>query len=149
MPLRILSKDAQDILLRHRWRGNVRELENTMHRAVLLASGDEIDSEAIQVSGVKTVASPISDKHSASDGSGTNLFEKEESDHVNTLLVGRTVADVEKDLILGTLSHCLGNRTQAAHILGISIRTLRNKLHQYNQENPGTASEIAAYQATG
>jgi two-component system, response regulator FlrC len=51
-----------------------------------------------------------------------------------TPLVGRTVADVERDLILETLQHCLGNRTHAANILGISIRTLRNKLQQYRQE---------------
>ena len=51
-----------------------------------------------------------------------------------TQLVGRTVADVERDLILDTLQHCLGNRTHAANILGISIRTLRNKLKQYSQE---------------
>ena len=48
-------------------------------------------------------------------------------------LVGRTVADVERDLILDTLDHCLGNRTHAANILGISIRTLRNKLREYSQ----------------
>ena len=47
-------------------------------------------------------------------------------------LVGRTVADVERDLILETLKHCLGNRTHAANILGISIRTLRNKLNEYS-----------------
>jgi DNA-binding NtrC family response regulator len=41
------------------------------------------------------------------------------------------VADVERDLILETLKHCLGNRTHAANILGISIRTLRNKLNEY------------------
>ena len=46
-------------------------------------------------------------------------------------LVGRTVADVERELILETLKHCGGNRTHAANILGISIRTLRNKLHEY------------------
>ena len=46
-------------------------------------------------------------------------------------LVGRTVAEVERDLILETLRHCLGNRTHAANILGISIRTLRNKLNEY------------------
>ena len=49
-------------------------------------------------------------------------------------LVGRTVADVERDLIIDTLRHCLGNRTHAANILGISIRTLRNKLKQYSEE---------------
>jgi two-component system response regulator FlrC len=46
-------------------------------------------------------------------------------------LVGRTLAEVERDLILETLKHCLGNRTHAAKILGISIRTLRNKLIEY------------------
>ena len=49
-------------------------------------------------------------------------------------LVGRTVADVERHLIIDTLSHCLGNRTHAANILGISIRTLRNKVKQYTDE---------------
>ena len=52
---------------------------------------------------------------------------------VTRSLVGRTVADVERDLILDTLDHCLGNRTHAANILGISIRTLRNKLREYTQ----------------
>lgn len=50
---------------------------------------------------------------------------------VTPALVGRTVADVERDLILETLKHCLGNRTHAANVLGISIRTLRNKLTEY------------------
>ena len=48
-------------------------------------------------------------------------------------LVGRTIADVERHLILDTLAFCLGNRTHAARILGISIRTLRNKLNEYMQ----------------
>ena len=49
----------------------------------------------------------------------------------HSVLVGRTVADVERELILETLRHCHGNRTHAANILGISIRTLRNKLNEY------------------
>ena len=53
-------------------------------------------------------------------------------------LVGRTVEEVEKELIIDTLDHCLGNRTQAAQVLGISIRTLRNKLKQYGEEPTGT-----------
>ena len=53
------------------------------------------------------------------------------AEQVTRNLVGRTVADVERDLILETLKHCLGNRTHAANILGISIRTLRNKLNEY------------------
>jgi two-component system response regulator FlrC len=59
------------------------------------------------------------------------------------------VADVERDLILDTLQHCLGNRTHAANILGISIRTLRNKLKLYSQEGltipmPGEAEPSSA-----
>ena len=46
-------------------------------------------------------------------------------------LVGRTIEAVEQEMILDTLKHCYGNRTHAAQILGISIRTLRNKLHEY------------------
>ncbi len=49
------------------------------------------------------------------------------------ILVGHTIADVERHLILDTLTYCLGNRTHAARILGISIRTLRNKLNEYMQ----------------
>jgi DNA-binding NtrC family response regulator len=57
------------------------------------------------------------------------LVDRDES--IANRIVGRTVADVERDLILETLKHCLGNRTRAANILGISLRTLRNKLAVY------------------
>jgi two-component system response regulator FlrC len=53
------------------------------------------------------------------------------AEQVTHNLVGRTVAEVERALILATLKHCLGNRTHTANILGISIRTLRNKLNEY------------------
>lgn len=55
----------------------------------------------------------------------------EESDRFAIPMIGRTVADVERALILGTLWHAFGNRTHAANVLGISIRTLRNKLNEY------------------
>jgi two-component system response regulator FlrC len=63
-------------------------------------------------------------------------------------LVGRTVAEVERELILDTLDHTWGNRTHAANILGISIRTLRNKLNQYSDEgmtvpDPGERRSVA------
>ncbi len=48
-------------------------------------------------------------------------------------LVGRTIAEMERHLILDTLASCFGNRTHAARILGISIRTLRNKLNEYGE----------------
>ncbi|MBL8628079.1 MAG: sigma-54-dependent Fis family transcriptional regulator [Rhodospirillaceae bacterium] len=124
MPLRPVTSDAIAALRAHRWPGNVRELENTMHRAVLLANGNEINTEAILIEGHMT-------GDAAAGGS----------------MVGRTVADVERDLIIDTLKHTLGNRTHAAKILGISIRTLRNKLNTYVQEGlsvpPPGAGEAA------
>jgi DNA-binding NtrC family response regulator len=64
-------------------------------------------------------------------GSGAVAHAAITAEQVTRNLVGRTVAEVERDLILETLKHCLGNRTHAANILGISIRTLRNKLNEY------------------
>jgi two-component system response regulator FlrC len=122
LPLRPLSAEARRALVVNRWPGNVRELENTMHRAVLLAPGPEIGAEAILApDGARLDADqPAAVAHAALA-----------AEQVTRALVGRTVADVERDLILETLRHCLGNRTHAANILGISIRTLRNKLNEY------------------
>ena len=64
-------------------------------------------------------------------GSGAVAHTARAAEQVTGGLVGRTVADVERELILETLKHCLGNRTHAADVLGISIRTLRNKLNEY------------------
>jgi two-component system response regulator FlrC len=125
VPMRPLSADAKQRLTANRWPGNVRELENTMHRAVLLASGDEIGADAIlSPDGTQIDPSkPPAVAHAALA-----------AEAVTRALVGRTVADVERDLILETLKHCLGNRTHTANILGISIRTLRNKLNEYTSD---------------
>jgi len=122
LPPRPLSADARRQLVVNRWPGNVRELENTIHRAVLLASGPEIGPEAMLApdGGKLEARQPHAVAHAALA-----------AEQVTRALVGRTVADVERDLILETLKHCLGNRTHAANILGISIRTLRNKLNEY------------------
>ncbi len=125
-PYRPIAPATERILLSYTWRGNVRELENTMHRAVLLASGAEIMPDAIRlpdgthVGNTGTLPGPVK-------------AAVETAQAATRSLVGRTVADVERDLILDTLDHCLGNRTHAANILGISIRTLRNKLREYGQ----------------
>jgi DNA-binding NtrC family response regulator len=121
---RPISAAARDHLLTRPWPGNVRELENTMHRAVLLASGPEIGPEAIRMPD-GSAWRPGAD--SAASRAALAAREAQSA-------VGRTVAEVEQELILDTLDHCLGNRTHAANILGISIRTLRNKLRQYMDE---------------
>lgn len=111
LPMKDLSSDAEKALLNYDWPGNVRELENTMHRAVLMSTGDDIEVEAIML--------PQSHKEEAEGAAPA---------------VGQTVAGMERKLIIDTLKHTLGNRTTAANILGISIRTLRNKLKQYQDE---------------
>ncbi len=123
-PARRLSKEALAQVLAHSWPGNVRELENAMHRAILLANGEEIGVDAIRAPDGAPVGR-------ARDATGAAI---EAAQAAARDLVGRTVAEVEQDLIMETLSHCLGNRTHAANILGISIRTLRNKLKLYSDE---------------
>src|SRR5581483_4408643 len=124
---RAIGQVTEKLLLTHPWRGNVRELENTIHRAVLLASGTEIGPEAIRLPDGTQVgaAAPVAAGNLSVQNAVTSAT------MATRTLVGRTVADVERDLILDTLDHCLGNRTHAANILGISIRTLRNKLREY------------------
>ncbi|HJR56913.1 MAG TPA: sigma-54 dependent transcriptional regulator [Rhizomicrobium sp.] len=129
VPYRQIASQTERLLLGHYWKGNVRELENTIHRAVLLASGAEIGPEAIRLpdgTQVGNAAPAALSQDSSVQGAVASATAATRG------LVGRTVSDVERDLILDTLDHCLGNRTHAANILGISIRTLRNKLREYS-----------------
>ncbi len=141
LPAKALSAEAKSFLARHHWAGNVRELENTMHRAVLLATANEIDVNAIR----------LPDGSRLEDASLGGVVQKAAAaaDAVSRGFVGKTVAEVEQDLILQTLDHCLGNRTHAANILGISIRTLRNKLKEYGEQGipVPTPGEVRAYTA--
>jgi two-component system response regulator FlrC len=83
------------------------------------------------MTGVDGILSPDGARLDRARASSTIAHAAMASEQVTRNLVGRTVAEVERDLILETLKHCLGNRTNAANILGISIRTLRNKLNEY------------------
>ena len=111
------DNDAMQCLLRWPWPGNIRELENTIQRAALISTGPVIHREDLLLEEEGNVAN-VSD---ASD------------------LVGRTVKEVEKTLIEQTLAHVHFNRTHAARLLGISIRTLRNKLNEFKSETPAMA----------
>jgi DNA-binding NtrC family response regulator len=125
VPERPLSAIARQRLLSHRWPGNVRELENAMHRAVLLSTGPEIEEFAIRL--------PDGQPMTAAPDAQTARTASMAAEATSRGFVGQTVAVVEQQLIIETLSHCLGNRTHAANILGISIRTLRNKLKEYTE----------------
>lgn len=128
VPERALSPATLEALRLAPWRGNVRELENTMHRAVLLAMGSQIELADVRLPDGSALTEAIG------RGAGATAEAPAGEAGASPNLVGRTVADVERDLIIDTLKHCLGNRTHAATILGISIRTLRNKLKQYSDE---------------
>jgi len=124
--VRPLSEDAKRRLALHRWPGNVRELENAIHRAVLLSSGPEVDGAAIRLPDGQPLSAPDAGARAAQAA-------YQAAETATRAFVGQTVAAMEQQLILDTLSHCLGNRTHAATILGISIRTLRNKLKEYSE----------------
>lgn len=136
VPTRKLSAEAEAKLRGYHWPGNVRELENIMHRAVLMAQGNVIDENAILLP-VKVTPQPAPVPALAAAPAAVSPQPAQtvsaKPAKMNAM-VGRTVEEVEKELILDTLDYCLGNRTQAAQILGISIRTLRNKLNQYADE---------------
>ena len=105
-----LSEKAKAKLMAWDWPGNIRELQNVMERSALLSSESQLTDDLIQIEGFQKRAKPD--------------FE-----------VGMTVSEAEKLLIMKTLEHTSQNRTKAAHILGISIRTLRNKLNEYRKES--------------
>jgi DNA-binding NtrC family response regulator len=117
------SDDALKGLLSHNWPGNVRELQNVVERAVILTSENGV-IEPIHLGITKTLMATGPESVSPSNGAQPVPAAPEN----NNL----SLAEIEKRHILATLDHCKGNRTHAAKLLGVSIRTLRNKLHEYN-----------------
>jgi len=104
-----LGREALAALEKHSWPGNVRELENCMHRAFLMHTGNMLDVADLAL-----------------------LPSTQKNQHSTEISAGMSIRDMERVLIKQTLDHVKGNRTEAAKLLGISIRTLRNKLHEYN-----------------
>lgn len=112
----VLSQAAIERLKQHSWRGNVRELENCMQRAVILAVGDEVDEAAI-VLGDPLGGSPEAGADAASEKA-----------------LGGDLKARERELILDALRAVDGNRKKACERLGISARTLRYKLAKFREE---------------
>jgi two-component system response regulator FlrC len=118
-----ISDEAMVKLKQWAWPGNVRELENVIERTVLLANAPVLLPEHIQIAGFRPLSPAV------------------------RFGPGMTIEEAERELILSTLEHTRQNRTQAARMLGISIRTLRNKLHEYNVRNPNIAPQSASESA--
>jgi len=113
-----LTNNALSLLRRHPFPGNVRELENIIHRAVLLADSDMIEPNDLLIDGVE----PIDDLLDLKDEKGSGIEPS-------------SLKEMEQKMIFKTLGKTEGNRTHAAKILGISVRTLRNKLNEYKEKN--------------
>ncbi len=109
-----VDEGALELLRRHRWPGNVRELRNVMERAVIVCPGDLIRAEHLPAPLGSAPAAPPSAEGGA------------------LLPIGTSLEEAERQLILRTLAHTGNNKTRAAEILGISLKTLHNKLNKYN-----------------
>lgn len=112
-PIKMLSFDAKRKLLDYHWPGNIRELANVIERTVVMHTSEMIEAHQLYID----LACPVIAK-----------------EPISTLPVGITLAELEKRMILETLSREKNNRTRTAHVLGITVRTLRNKLHSYKMK---------------
>ena len=132
-----VSPETMAILRDYRWRGNVRELENVVERALLLCDGKEIKPHNLLMHSQMGKQSINQDLARATTSHPTSEGAEEIPESKDSALgieVGMSMKEAEKKLIFETLRETGGNRTKAAKILGISIRTLRNKLNEYRAE---------------
>ena len=107
-----LTEEATQVLMSMPWKGNVRELENIIERAILMCKGDFIDTKDLFM----------------------NEKNKEPQETKYTFLPAVSLKEMEEKVIFHALDQTNGNRTHAADMLGISVRTLRNKLNEYREK---------------
>jgi DNA-binding NtrC family response regulator len=113
-PARFLSSAALSALQFHAWPGNVRELRNVIERAVIICSGEEIERHHF-------APYPIDQR------------ERLRNEDTITFPVGTPIEEVERQMIVRTLKKTKNNKTRAAELLGISLKTLHNKLNLYRE----------------
>jgi DNA-binding NtrC family response regulator len=119
-----IAEEALEALMQYDWPGNIRELENYTERAVVVSRGP--------ILGIADYPQRLSASPQDRGDGGMH--------------VGMTVHEVERRLIMKTLKSCKGNRTEAATLLGVSTRTLRNKLHEYGEMNAFKESATPAFE---
>jgi len=123
-----ISPPVLEALERHDWPGNVRELRNVLERAVILAGEGAIERKHLPAFLQKGAGAAAA---AAAGETGTAALSVTEDDGSVRFSVGTTVEEAEKGLILRTLEHTHNNKTRAAEILGIILKTLHNKLKEY------------------
>ena len=134
-----VSPEVMEALQSHRWPGNVRELRNVLERAVILAGEGTIEAKHLPPflqnrPAAVPGAAPESDMQAATPSAGP------EDPEAVKFRIGTTVEEAEKGLILRTLEHTRNNKTRAAEILGISLKTLHNKLKEYTGKEVGAGA---------
>jgi DNA-binding NtrC family response regulator len=125
-----VSDEVLDRFLAYSWPGNVREMRNTLERAVIVCSGPLVESQHLPPnfgSGIPAHSLDVDDAKSVRLG------------------VGTTVGEAERQLILKTLESTNNNKTRAAEILGISLKTLHNKLKEYAMQSMGAEAAGGSY----
>lgn len=138
-PVKPLSEKALEALQSYEWFGNVRELEHTIERAVVLSKSNTISSGDLFLHGItvesfaepRQIEEPVVKEELVLENSSPEKNAEVSAKPQDSSNVGRTIADMEQELILNTLKEVGGNRTKASEILGVTVRTLRNKLNEY------------------
>jgi DNA-binding NtrC family response regulator len=123
-----ISSEVKQAFQEHNWPGNVRELRNVLERAVILAGEGTIEMNHLP---------PFLQPRASAAAVTASLSEDRTAIR---LLIGTTVEEAEKGLIVRTLEHTRNNKTRAAEILGISLKTLHNKLKEYGAKELGTVT---------
>ncbi|MBF0414538.1 MAG: sigma-54-dependent Fis family transcriptional regulator [Magnetococcales bacterium] len=123
------SASALAAMENYSWPGNIRELENVIQRALLMAEGRTVEPEDLMID--YDPGSEDDDDASIPSGHPHSATPLGDNAEAIRLPIGTTVREMEEILIHRTLDEVNGNRTRAAELLGISIRTLRNKLNEY------------------
>jgi len=133
-----ISPAVIEALQRHNWPGNVRELRNVLERAVILSGEGTIEMKHLPafLQNMPAIALPPSGGPAVPPATAPAAPPAEEDDAVK-FQIGTTVEEAEKGLILRTLEHTKNNKTRAAEILGISLKTLHNKLKEYGAKEFG------------
>ena len=132
-----VSAEAMEVLCHYNWRGNVREMENVMERALLLCDNGDVLPQHLLMGNVTAAATATAVQTKAASqptsvpAPAPTTEASGSSESSLGISVGMSMREAEKKLIFETLRKTNGNRTQAAKMLSISIRTLRNKLNEY------------------
>jgi DNA-binding NtrC family response regulator len=121
------SAEALDKLTTYRWPGNVRELRNAVQRAYVMASKDVIGDEWVPGDGAPSAATPAR----AAPGASINMA------------VGTSIAEAERQLIMATFAHYGHNKERTAAVLGVSLKTLYNRLKEFSRDAPDGAASAA------